>query len=97
MLGVGLQFSRVCREYQFDNPAKARRPHQNQQHCLDHLRRAQSDVSQTQSAKPADEPENRIKENLSKPVAKPTFKPVVRLQLSNLERFVESIVPSILA
>ncbi|KAJ4830442.1 hypothetical protein Tsubulata_029847 [Turnera subulata] len=91
MLGAGLQFSRGGRgEDRFYNPAKARRPHQNQQHRPDHLRRAQSDVS-----KPLYEPENRTEEDLPKPVAEPAFEPAVPLQLSNLERFLESIVPSV--
>ncbi|KAF2322559.1 hypothetical protein GH714_018858 [Hevea brasiliensis] len=102
MLGAGLQFTTRGRgENRFYHSAKARRVHQNQHN--DQLRRAQSDVTATQSPlvkekveKPANrEPENRTAlEESPKPVSVPALEPVVS-PLSNLERFLESITPSV--
>ncbi|KDP35035.1 hypothetical protein JCGZ_09323 [Jatropha curcas] len=106
MLGAGLQFTTRGRgEDRFYRPAKARGAHQNQHN--DQLRRAQSDVSASQSPlvkerleKPAvsvvdREPENLIALDESpKTVSVPAFEPVVS-PLSNLERFLESITPSV--
>ncbi|GLT58187.1 hypothetical protein SLA2020_311020 [Shorea laevis] len=97
MSGAGLSFERVRGEGRFYNPAKARRAHQNQQ--TDQLRRAQSDVTASQSPSVNDksvssekrEPENQ---DPPKPVAVPAFEPLVS-PLSNLKRFLESIIPSV--
>ncbi|KAF5450923.1 hypothetical protein F2P56_031235 [Juglans regia] len=103
MLGTGLKFERARGEDRFYNPAKARRAHQNQRR--EQLRRAQSDVTASQSlavtVKPFAslgnrEPENRAgSDEPPKPVAVPAFKPVVVPQLSNLERFLQAITPSV--
>ncbi|KAJ8769824.1 hypothetical protein K2173_008231 [Erythroxylum novogranatense] len=106
MLGPGVQFTRVRGEDRFHCPGKARRAHHNQRN--DQLRRAQSDVTATTTSpssvkdKPAffREPENRMGfEDLLKPVAAmPAFEPVTGLMpLSNLDRFLESITPSVSA
>lgn len=100
MLGTGLQFTRSRGEDRFYNPAKARRMQQNAQN--DQLRRAKSDVTPSQSPLMKDkqietvrEPENRAGlEDPPKPVAAPASEPVVS-PLSNLERFLESITPSV--
>ena len=102
MLGTGLQMTRARGEERFYNPARARRAHQNQK-AAEQLRRAQSDVTSSQS--PAikgssnnlnREPENRAGpvEHHPKPVAVPAGEPVVK-PLSNLERFLLSITPSV--
>ncbi|KAL6193361.1 hypothetical protein ACLB2K_034445 [Fragaria x ananassa] len=101
MLGTGLQVTRARGEDRFYNPARARRAHQNQK-AAEQLRRAQSDVTSSQS--PAikgssnlnREPENRAGpvEHHPKPVAVPAGEPVVK-PLSNLERFLQSITPSV--
>lgn len=104
MVGPGLQFTRGGGRGKdgFYSPVKGRGAHQNQRN--DQLRRAQSDVTPTQSTlvreKPAvlpdREPENRAGlEELPKPVAVPAFEPVVSPSLSNLQRFLESITPSV--
>lgn len=88
MLGAGLQFGRSRGgEDRFYNPAKARRNRQNQ----DNLRRAQSDVTPTQSTASSgtEEPENPVVKP-SKPIA---LEPPMPSPLCNLERFLESITP----
>ncbi|KVI05385.1 uncharacterized protein LOC112525334 [Cynara cardunculus var. scolymus] len=92
MLGAGLQFGRSRGgEDRFYNPAKARKNRQNQ----DDLRRAQSDVTPTQSTASSgtEEPENRVVKP-SKPIA---LEPPMPSPVCNLERFLESITPSVLA
>ncbi|OAY31364.1 uncharacterized protein LOC110600128 [Manihot esculenta] len=102
MLGAGLQFTTGGRrEDRFNHPAKSRSLHQNRHN--DQLRRARSDVSASQSPlvkekvdKQADkESDNRnVLEESPKPVSVPALEPVVS-PLSNLERFLESITPSV--
>lgn len=101
MLGAGLQFARGCGDDRFYNPTKARRAHQGRQN--DQLRRAQSDVSSGQSplVKPS-AMSSVIRETeygdgcdeLPKSIAMSAFEPVVS-SLSNLERFLQSIAPSV--
>uniref|UniRef100_A0A5B6YXJ2 DUF789 domain-containing protein n=1 Tax=Davidia involucrata TaxID=16924 RepID=A0A5B6YXJ2_DAVIN len=101
MLGAGLQFGRG--EDRFYNPAKARRNRQNRQN-QDQLRRAQSDVTVSQSPSIKDkpvvspvkrEPENRAEsEEPPNPIAVSALEPVVS-PLCNLERFLESVTPSV--
>lgn len=90
MLGAGLQFGRSRGgEDRFYNPAKARRNRQNQ----DNLRRAQSDVTPAQSTTSSvpEEPENRVvKQSKPIPLELPVPSPVC-----NLQRFLESITPSV--
>jgi hypothetical protein len=97
MLGTGLHFGRARGEDRFYNPAKARRAHQNRQN--EQLRRAQSDVTAAQlpaASSTNREPENRAGSGEApKPVAVPAFEPVVAPPLSNLERFLQSISPSV--
>lgn len=93
MLGTGLQFGRG--EDRFYNSAKARsRAHQN--HRAEHLRRAHSEVSPSQSpsssSSSSSEPESRP--TPPKPIAVPPAA-VVSSPLSNLERFLQSITPSV--
>lgn len=90
MLGTGLQFARG--EDRFYNSAKARsRAHQN--HRAEHLRRAHSDVSPSQSpSSSSSEPESRP--TPPKRIAVPPAS-VVSSPLSNLERFLQSITPSV--
>ncbi|XP_023550272.1 uncharacterized protein LOC111808496 [Cucurbita pepo subsp. pepo] len=101
MLGAGLQFGRGCGDDRFYNPTKARRAHQGRQN--DQLRRAQSDVSASQS--PVLKPTTVSSvireteygdgcEELPKSIAMSAFEPVVS-SLSNLERFLQSIAPSV--
>ncbi|CAB4295669.1 unnamed protein product [Prunus armeniaca] len=97
MLGTGLQVTRARGDDRFYDPARARRAHQNQK--AEQLRRAQSDVTPSQSpslkGNPNREPENRVGlDDPPKPVAVPAFEPVVN-PLSNLERFLQSISPSV--
>lgn len=97
MLGTGLQVTRGRGEDRFYNPARARRAHQNQK--AEQLRRAQSDVTPSQSpslkSNPNREPENRAgSDEPPKSVAVPACEPVVK-PLSNLERFLQSITPSV--
>ncbi|XP_002527022.2 uncharacterized protein LOC8271493 isoform X2 [Ricinus communis] len=111
MLGTGLQFSgRGGRgEDRFYQPAKGRRNHHHNQHN-DQLRRAQSDVTPAATQLPSSakekvekssvlmadrEPDNLTeshKSAVSVPAIEPVFSP-----LSNLERFLESITPSVQA
>ncbi|PQP96663.1 uncharacterized protein Pyn_39373 [Prunus yedoensis var. nudiflora] len=97
MLGTGLQVTRARGDDRFYDPVRARRAHQNQK--AEQLRRAQSDVTPSQSpslkGNPNREPENRVgSDDPPKPVAVPAFEPVVN-PLSNLERFLQSISPSV--
>ncbi|PON86973.1 hypothetical protein TorRG33x02_172200 [Trema orientale] len=98
MLGTGLQLGRGRDEDRFYNPAKARRAHQNQR--AEQLRGAQSDVtpSQSSSAQVQREPDNRVDlvglGEPQKPIKMPALEPVVA-PLSNLERFLQSITPSV--
>lgn len=97
MLGTGLHFGRARGEDRFYNSAKARRAHQNRQN--EQLRRAQSDVTAAQSSAASSanrEPENRaVSGEAPKPVAVPALEPVVARPLSNLERFLQAISPSV--
>ncbi|XP_071687239.1 uncharacterized protein [Rutidosis leptorrhynchoides] len=90
MLGAGLQFGRSRGgEDRFYNPAKARSNRKNQ----DNLRRAQSDVTPAQStpASVPEELENRVvMPSKTSPVESPVPSPVC-----NLERFLDSIRPSV--
>ncbi|KAL4569370.1 hypothetical protein LXL04_025006 [Taraxacum kok-saghyz] len=95
MLGAGLQFGRSRGgEDRFYNPAKARMNRQNQEN----LRRAQSDVTPAQSTTPSgrEEPENRLIQP-SKPVTLESSVAAVPASspLCNLERFLESVTPSV--
>lgn len=93
MSGAGLQLTRGRGEDRFYNPPKARRT----QH---YLQRAKSDVTPSQSSEKHSlaavrEPEDRTgSDDTPKPVARPAFELAVP-QLSNLERFLESITPSV--
>ncbi|KAJ0037722.1 hypothetical protein Pint_22098 [Pistacia integerrima] len=97
MFGTGLPFTRHRGEDRFYNPAKARRAQQNS--INEQLRRAKSDVTPSQSSvkQPQEsvvvrEPEDRTGSNdVPRIVAEPAFEPV----LSNVERFLESITPSV--
>jgi hypothetical protein len=92
MLGTGLNFGRARGEDRFYDSAKARRAHQNRQ--SEQLRRAQSDVTAAQSPAPSSanrEPENRAGTGEA---PKPIF---VAPPLSNLERFLQAISPSVQA
>lgn len=99
MLGAGLQFGRG--DDRFYNPTKARRVHQGRQ--KDQLRRAQSDVSAGQSLVVKQSAVSSVIresecgdgcEELPKSIATSGFEPVVS-SLSNLERFLQSIAPSV--
>ncbi|KAE8077269.1 hypothetical protein FH972_015844 [Carpinus fangiana] len=91
MLGTGLHFGRARGEDRF---YKARGAHEQ-------LRRAQSDVTAAQlpaASSTNREPENRARAGSGeapKPAAVPAFEPVVAPPLSNLERFLQSISPSV--
>ncbi|KAA8529115.1 hypothetical protein F0562_034086 [Nyssa sinensis] len=103
MLGAGLQFGRSRGEDRFYNPAKARKNRQNRQN-QDHIRRAQSDVTVSQSPSIKDksvvspvkrEPENRAgSEEPQKLVSVSALEPAVSPSC-NLERFLESVTPSV--
>ncbi|KAL7240349.1 hypothetical protein ACSBR2_006074 [Camellia fascicularis] len=93
MLGAGLQFGRSRGGDRFYDPAKARRNYQNQQ-SQDHLRRAQSDDVTVQSQSPSKEDKSVVSKESPKPVVTPALEPVVS-PLCNLERFLESITPSV--
>ncbi|KAF7808845.1 DUF789 family protein [Senna tora] len=103
MLGTGLQFGRARGEDRFYNPVKARRSiHSNME--SDKLRRAHSDVTASRSSplvreKSVDsvsrERENGIEsEEPKKAVSVPSSKPEMK-RLSNLERFLQAITPSV--
>ncbi|WOH15514.1 hypothetical protein DCAR_0935055 [Daucus carota subsp. sativus] len=84
MLGAGLNFGRRRGEERFYNPAKARSTRRGQLN-QDHLRRALSDVTASQS-KAASKEVEVVKEVVLEPVVSP---------LSNLERFLEAVIPCV--
>lgn len=88
MLGAGLQFGRSRGEDRFYNPAKARSSRRGQLN-QDHLRRALSDVTASQSKAAAMHRDSEIKK------AAPLPPPPVTSPLCNLERFLESVIPSV--
>ncbi|TYI97430.1 hypothetical protein E1A91_D01G143100v1 [Gossypium mustelinum] len=92
MLGTGLGFRRVRGEDRFYNPAKARRSYQKQQ--TDQLRRAQSDYTVSQSNVTWESEKGLGSTDPPKPVLVPVSEPVVS-PLSNLERFLDSVIPSV--
>lgn len=102
MLGTGLNFARGRGEDRFYTPAKARRSFHGVE--SDRLRRANSDVTASRSSpavreKPVDsvnrEPENRVGSDEAKKVAAvPSCEPVAK-RMSNLERFLQAITPSV--
>jgi hypothetical protein len=103
MLGTGMNFSRGRGEDRFYNPPQARRLLHTAEN--DRIRRAHSDVTPSRSSpsvvrdKSVDsvekKRENRVgSEETKKVVAVPSCEPEVK-RLSNLERFLESITPSV--
>ncbi|KAK8498486.1 hypothetical protein V6N13_100086 [Hibiscus sabdariffa] len=99
MLGTGLEFRRIRGEDRFYNPPKARRENRNQQSDLPWS--DQADVSASQSKdKPVVSYVNRVSEkgigstDNPKPASIPSSEPIVS-PLSNLERFLESVMPSV--
>lgn len=98
MLGTRLQFAKSRGEDRFYDPAKARRAHQSQR--AEQIRRVQSDVTPSYSSPAKENLTHRESENRtgsddpSKHVAVPEFEPVSS-PLSNLERFLQSIAPSV--
>ncbi|KAK2405265.1 hypothetical protein P8452_10791 [Trifolium repens] len=103
MLGTGINFSRGRGEDRFYNPPQARRLLHTAEN--DRIRRAHSDVTPSRSSpavvrdKSVDsvekKRENRVgSEETKKVVAVPSCEPEVK-RLSNLERFLESITPSV--
>ena len=99
MLGTGLNFGRARGEDRFYSPAKARRSLLTMEN--DKLRRAQSDVAASRSVrdKSVDSgnriPENRVgSDEAKKSGAVPSCEPVAN-RLSNLERFLQAITPSV--
>ncbi|THF95886.1 hypothetical protein TEA_024394 [Camellia sinensis var. sinensis] len=101
MLGAGLQFGRSRGDDRFYNSAKARRNNQNRQ-SQDDLRRAQSDVtvhSQSLSVKDKSVVSSTNREQESREGFEETPNPVATpplvSPLCNLERFLDSITPSV--
>lgn len=95
MLGTGLNFGRARGEDRFYSPAKARRSFQTMEN--DKLRRAHSDVTSTAKSDLANRVENRLaSEEVKKGGAVPSYEPVGN-RLSNLERFLHAITPSVSA
>nr|KYP75136.1 hypothetical protein KK1_007836 [Cajanus cajan] len=95
MLGTGLNFGRARGEDRFYSPAKARRSFQTMEN--DKLRRAYSDVTSTAKSDLANRVENRLaSEEVKKGGAVPSYEPVGN-RLSNLERFLHAITPSVSA
>ncbi|BAT93802.1 hypothetical protein LR48_Vigan02g244300 [Vigna angularis] len=97
MLGTGLNFGRALGEDRFYSPAKARRPFHTMEN--DKLRRAHSDVTGRDKSVDLGNrvPENRVgsdEEEAKKSGAVPSCEPVVT-RLSNLERFLQAITPSV--
>ncbi|KAK8529531.1 hypothetical protein V6N13_102443 [Hibiscus sabdariffa] len=99
MLGTELEFRRVVAEDRFYDPAKARRSSQSQ--LSDQRRRAQRDVMSSRSKdKLVGEHVNRESEKRvdstdhPKPVLVPSSESFVS-PLSNLERFLSSIMPAV--
>ncbi|PSS13439.1 Activating transcription factor 7-interacting protein like [Actinidia chinensis var. chinensis] len=104
MLGAGLQFGRSRGEDRFYNPAKARRNYQNRK-SQDNLRRAQSDAivhSKSPSMKDShavsplkmEQESGGASEETPKAVVTPASEPLVS-PLCNLQRFLESVTPSV--
>ncbi|KAG5532343.1 hypothetical protein RHGRI_026841 [Rhododendron griersonianum] len=98
MLGAGLQFGRSRGDDRFYNPPKGRRNNQNKQ-GQDPLRRAQSDVTvvshtKGNSVKREQETRGGGAVETPKPVAEPALEQVSS-PLCNLERFLESVTPSV--
>ena len=102
MLGTGLNFGRARGEDRFHAPAKPRRSfHGGVEN--DRLRRAHSDVTASRSSSVRDksvesvgsrEPENRVGSEEAKGVAVPSCEAAAK-PLSNLERFLRAITPSV--
>ncbi|KAL8112188.1 hypothetical protein AgCh_019761 [Apium graveolens] len=92
MLGAGLQFGRSRGEDRFYNPAKARSSRRGQLN-QDHLRRALSDVTASQSKAAAINRESEIKK--AAPLPPPPLVQPVASPLRNLEMFLESVIPSV--
>lgn len=103
MLGAGLQFNRNRSDDRFYIPAKARRNY-HQNHRSPQLQRTQSDIingglvggtkcGDKHVVSGSQEPEKRTVET-PKPAASPAFEQV-QLPLSNVERFLEAITPSV--
>lgn len=92
MLGTGLRFGRGRGEDRFYNPVHPNRSMQTVEN--DRLRRPHT--ATTTADKPVrDEPENRAGSfEREKPVAVPSCEPVSN-RLSNLERFLQAITPSV--
>lgn len=96
MLGAGLQFNRSRREDRFYNP-RARRNFQNQQKTHQ-LQRAQSDITMGQCKEKSAISWNRELDNLAKEAPESVALPAVdrvTFPLSNVERFLEAITPSV--
>lgn len=93
MLGAGLQFGRSRGEDRFYNPAKARSSRRGQLN-QDHLRRALSDVTASQSKAAALQRDPEIRKAAPLPPPPPVIQPVSS-PLCNLERFLESVIPSV--
>ena len=104
MLGAGLQFGRSRGEDRFYNPAKARKNYQNRK-SQDNLRRAQSDAivhSKSPSMKDShavsplkmEQESGGASEETPKAVVTPASEPLVS-PLCNLQRFLESVTPSV--
>lgn len=92
MLGAGLEFRRVRGEDRFYNPPKARRENQNQQN--DQLWRDQANVSSSQSKDKSESDKGIASTDHHKVVPIPASQPFVS-PLSNMERFLESVMPSV--
>ncbi|RYQ93633.1 hypothetical protein Ahy_B09g099891 [Arachis hypogaea] len=100
MLGTGLNFGRARGDDRFHAPVRPRRSFQGAVDS-DRLRRAQSDVSSSRSSvrdKSADsvrEPENRVVSDEAKKVVAVPSCEAAEKRLSNLERFLQAITPSV--
>ncbi|MBA0655433.1 hypothetical protein Goklo_007921 [Gossypium klotzschianum] len=92
MLGAGLEFRRGRGEDRFYNPPKARRENQNQQN--DQLWRDQADVSPSLSKDKSKSDKGIASTDHPKAVPIPATEPIVS-PLSNMERFLESVMPSV--
>ncbi|RZB43504.1 uncharacterized protein LOC114403456 [Glycine soja] len=99
MLGTGLNFRRARGEDRFYSPAKARRSLHTMEN--DKLRRVHSDVAASRSVRDKSVgsgnrvPENRVgSDEAKKSGAVPSCEPVAN-RLSNLERFLQAITPSV--
>lgn len=95
MLGAGLQHRRSSGgEDRFYMPAKARRIRQHQEN----LRRAQSNVTPTQSTTSSvrEEPENQLMQPSNpEPLESSVVAVPATSSLCNLERFLETVTPSV--